>query len=146
MTSGIRDMLDKDILAVARLDADSFSSPWSIESFKSELSKENCIYARVANCNEVVGYSISWRVADELQVGKINTEVNLRRKGIGRQLLQDIVDHAVHRHLRIIFLEVRRSNEAAFQFYSRAGFEAAQVRKNYYSNPDEDALVLKKEL
>jgi ribosomal-protein-alanine N-acetyltransferase len=92
-----------------------------------------------------VGYLLSWHVADELHVLQVATVLSDRRQGIGRALVDRALTYAAHERVRLVLLEVRRSNAAAIALYRRVGFVASHVRRGYY--PDgEDAVEMLVEL
>jgi ribosomal-protein-alanine N-acetyltransferase len=146
MNALFRAMTVEDLPAVTAIEQACYSSPWTGEGIMRELAKENIIIARVAVCKEVVGYSISWKAADEMQLGKITTDARFRRQGIGRRLLDDVLRIAGDEGCTVVYLEVRRSNLAAIGLYKSCCFIESGVRKDYYSYPSEDALLFKKEL
>ena len=102
--------------------------------------------ARVARENgderrEVVGFLVSWHVADELHVLNVATHAAHRRRGIGRALMRESIDFAKDKRLRHVLLEVKRSNAAAIALYRSVGFFAMGIRSDYY--PDgEDAVEM----
>jgi ribosomal-protein-alanine N-acetyltransferase len=93
----------------------------------------------------VVGYCLSWHVADELHILQVATTALRRRKGIGRALVDESLAYSVAEHVRLVLLEVRRSNAAAIALYRRVGFVASHVRRGYYTD-GEDAVEMVIEL
>jgi [ribosomal protein S18]-alanine N-acetyltransferase len=92
----------------------------------------------------VVAYAAVWMVVDQAELGDIAVAAEWRRRGIARRLMDTVLEHVERRGVREIFLEVRPSNHEARRLYERYGFEAIGRRKNYYSSPREDALVLRR--
>jgi [ribosomal protein S18]-alanine N-acetyltransferase len=92
----------------------------------------------------VVAYAAVWMVVDQAELGDIAVAAEWRRRGIARRLIDTVLEHVGRRGVREIFLEVRPSNHEARRLYERYGFEAIGRRKNYYSSPREDALVLRR--
>lgn|SRR5512146_647302 len=90
----------------------------------------------------VVGFAVARNGGSEWELENLVVERDLRRKGIGSALLWTLVEHARCENMQRMFLEVRESNVAALQLYKSAGFQERGRRKQYYSNPPEDALVL----
>jgi [ribosomal protein S18]-alanine N-acetyltransferase len=138
----IRDMRLADISAVAAIENESFTSPWSENSLRAEIGSYGSV-ARVAVLDgDVAGYSIAKKVLDEAQLLDLAVMPEFRRRGIAGLLMEDLI-----RLLRVdgvenIYLEVRASNVAAGRLYERSGFTVTGKRKDYYSNPVEDAILM----
>jgi len=139
----IRKMEESDIDTVVGIEKDLFSLPWSRASFLYEIGDHQRSYAVVGTLEGlVVGYAISWFVADELHIGNIAIAREHQGKGFGRRLLQHLLDEASRRGVRIVTLEVRVSNARAINLYRRYGFKGVALRKGYYADNGEDALVM----
>ncbi|HET7497459.1 MAG TPA: ribosomal protein S18-alanine N-acetyltransferase [Candidatus Eisenbacteria bacterium] len=129
-----------EVLAIERV---SFSDPWSREMFRSELMIGGGTYARLAERDgALVGYLCAVLVADEAHVGNLAVDPAERRQGVAQLLLDDLVEAARSRGARRVTLEVRESNENARKFYYKNEFIDIAIRKNYYRNPSEDAIVM----
>jgi [ribosomal protein S18]-alanine N-acetyltransferase len=129
-----------EVLAIERV---SFSDPWSREMFRSELMVGGGTYARLAERDGVVvGYLCAVLVADEAHVGNLAVDPAERRQGVAQMLLDDLFEAAQSRKLRRVTLEVRETNEKARKFYYKNNFIDVAIRKNYYRNPTEDAIVM----
>jgi len=103
--------------------------------------------ARAADGPEpVVGMLLAWEVADELHLLDLGTHPDHRRQGVARRLLEALLRHGEARRIRLVILEVRRSNQAARRLYRSSGFSEVDVREAYYANPLEDAIVMHLEL
>lgn len=100
----------------------------------------------VSDIAEVSGFAAGRCAGTEAEILNVAVRANERRKGIASQLLQELVTHLRERGAERIFLEVRQSNTAAIALYEKQWFERAGVRRGYYRNPDEDALVYEKKL
>jgi ribosomal-protein-alanine N-acetyltransferase len=96
----------------------------------------------VASESSVAGFLLTWHVADELHVLNVATDPAFRRRGIGHALMMQALSFARDNTIRLILLEVRRSNRAAILLYRRLGFTILDVRKSYYSDNGEDALEM----
>ena len=133
-----------DLDAVLAIEAASFTSPWTREMYLAELGNVGVSFCYTArdDSGNVLGFCSFWRVADELHINNLAVAPALRRKGIGSMLLRAVLNEGARLGARRATLEVRRSNEAARYLYERFGFAAAGVRRAYYTNPIEDALVL----
>jgi [ribosomal protein S18]-alanine N-acetyltransferase len=89
-----------------------------------------------------VGFLVSWHVADEVHILNIATSPPVRRRGIGVALMRESIEYARTNHVRIVLLEVRRSNRPAIRLYRKLGFTAMGVRPGYYSDNGEDAVEM----
>lgn len=96
--------------------------------------------------NRLTGYLIISTVCDEAEIIQIAVRNEFLKKGIGAKLIFEAFDHCAEKKIVSIFLEVRVSNINAIHFYEKNGFSKTGARKNYYSNPTEDALIMKKNL
>jgi [ribosomal protein S18]-alanine N-acetyltransferase len=136
-------MRPEDLEAVLAIERASFTMPWSRGAFLYEMEKN-----RVARCwvmrddSAIVGYVCLWEIADELHITNIAVDPSLRRRGIGRALLQGVIDDARVRGLRVVALEVRPSNTEARTLYESFGFRIVGRRRGYYYDTGEDALVM----
>jgi [ribosomal protein S18]-alanine N-acetyltransferase len=132
-----------DLDAIVEIDRASFSSPWTREMYEEELRNDRSFIfvARRAECR-VVGYCSFWVIIDEVHVNNIAVRPEWRRHGIGRALVEHLLAEGRIRRCRAATLEVRRSNVAALRLYERVGFAQRGVRRRYYRDPDDDALVL----
>ncbi|HID10737.1 MAG TPA: ribosomal-protein-alanine N-acetyltransferase [Candidatus Latescibacteria bacterium] len=132
-----------DIPAVLSIEKGSFSNPWNEEDFLLAIVNLN-YEAIVAELDGLVGYAVSWFSKEEMHIGNLAVAKAYRRRGIGSALLSHILDLAKQRNIIRATLEVRVSNEAARRLYLAHGFFETGVRKGYYENPHEDALVMVK--
>jgi [ribosomal protein S18]-alanine N-acetyltransferase len=133
----------EDVLSIEKL---SYSSPWPISQFEKELQNPiSCKFtARLMQGGKelVAAYIIFWVVADEAHILNISTHPDFRKMGISKNLLIFALDHMEDRNVRGVFLEVRRSNIIAQKLYRGFGFKAIAVRKGYYGDNNEDAIVM----
>lgn len=130
-----------DILAVEEA---SFTSPWTREMYLAELNNKGVSYFYLAKAasGEVVGFCSFWHVLEELHINNLAVLPAYRRAHMGTELLTRVLEDGAKLGARRATLEVRRSNEAAQKLYEKFGFTVAGVRRQYYTNPPEDALVL----
>lgn len=146
-TPAIRRMREEDIDEVYRIEEDLFPMPWPRRSFVFEVENEKTSYAIVATEGEViVGYAIGWFVSDELHIGNVAVRRDRQGGGVGRGLLEDFLREASVREVSCVTLEVRASNVKAIALYRRYGFKGIAIRRNYYTDNGEDALVMLAEL
>lgn len=142
----VRRMVDSDLTAVMAIEKAAFSSPWTLATFAGLLRRENTRLWVVEVAGRVVGYAAVWIVADQAELGDIAVEHAYRGHGIGTTLLKTVLDEMATSGVRELFLEVRVSNEAAQRLYTRHGFEEVGRRRDYYTAPKEDALVLRRQV
>ena len=129
-----------EVLAIERA---SFSDPWSREMFRSELMVGGGTYARFAERGgALVGYLCAVLVLDEAHLGNLAVSPSERRMGVAQILLDDLIESAREAGAKRVTLEVRESNEGARKFYYKNEFIDVAIRKNYYRNPVEDAIVM----
>ena len=137
-----------DLDGVLEIEAKSFNNPTTREWYEKELERpEVCfIYVLRTPAVPVAAFCAFWRVADQAHINNLAVRPELRGQGLGSQMLEAIVVEAQRLGAESLTLEVRRSNIAAQRLYLRAGFQEAGVRKNYYTQPVEDALILARSL
>jgi ribosomal-protein-alanine N-acetyltransferase len=138
---------DADLDAVAALEAVTFTNPWTREMLAAELARNQFARVYVARLPgvPVVAFCACWIVIDELHINTIAVASEFRRRGLGRTLMRHVLGQVAAEGIRRATLEVRRSNEAARRLYESLGFTLAGVRPGYYTQPEEDALILWRE-
>nr|WP_307992269.1 ribosomal protein S18-alanine N-acetyltransferase [uncultured Niameybacter sp.] len=138
----IRKGTKEDIEAIYNIELESFSVPWSLESITKELANEMAYYVVAEEDGQVLGYAGLWDVVGEGQITNIAVRPSGRRKGIGKKLVEGLMAYGKEKGLEVLILEVRQSNEAAIKLYTGAGFKDIGKRKNYYTKPTEDAILM----
>ena len=139
----IRKMTLDDIEHVIAIDRVSFSLPWPERSFRFELTDNPASRCWVAEVDgKIVGMIVVWLIVDEVHVATIATHPDFRRQGIAKNLLSHALQHLSTEGAQSSFLEVRASNLAAQELYRKFGFEESGVRRRYYRDNDEDALLM----
>ncbi len=139
----IEKMQPEHIDGVHEIELDSFSIPWSKHEFRSELEKEKlAIYYVAIVDGKPVGYAGMWHVVTEGHITNIAVSPGFRRKGVGAALLERLIETAKEKEMLGITLEVRMNNEAAQKLYTKYGFKHEGIRKGYYSDTGEDALIM----
>jgi len=134
-----------DLDGVLEIEELSFNKPTPREWYERELERPDVCFIyvlRVPEEHRVVGFCAFWRIASEMHINNLAIRPELRGRGLGIFLLQASLGAAASLGASSATLEVRRSNVAARRLYARAGFYEAGVRRNYYTQPVEDALVL----
>lgn len=139
----ITPMSATDIAAVLEIEHRSFPTPWPRDAYVHELENNRTAVYMVARREEiVVGYAGMWVVLDEAHITTIAVDPPQRGQGIGEGLLIAMIEQAGERGARWMQLEVRRSNAVAQALYRKYGFRDVGVRRNYYSDNGEDAIVM----
>lgn len=133
----------EDAKEIFAIEMECFSFPWSLDSIETELLNEDKkLYYVIEDTNGVVGYAGAWLVYDEGQITNIAIRPSARRQGFGAKLTSTLIEECFKRGMHEIFLEVRISNLSALSLYRQLGFTVKGMRKNYYSEPKEDAYIM----
>lgn len=136
----------EDLEAVMAIEEQSFPTPWSRGAYQRELTENPYAVYLVAECQgEVAGYIGCWILIDEAHITNVAVHPQFRRLGIGGRLLGAVLTEAAVRGSRRATLEVRPSNFGAQTLYQKYGFSFHGVRKNYYTDTHEDALIMWKD-
>jgi ribosomal-protein-alanine N-acetyltransferase len=139
----IDDMTLEDIDAVQEVERSSFPVPWPANAFRHELTQNrNARYIVARSGAEIVGYAGLWLMVDEAHITTFAVHPDHRRRHIGERLLQRLFEIAVAMEAEWLTLEVRATNLAAQKLYEKYGFRRAGVRRRYYSDNNEDALIM----
>jgi ribosomal-protein-alanine N-acetyltransferase len=140
----IRKMIRSDLKQVMQIENASFVSPWSRKSFESELKKDFGFSYTAVEGKQVIAYIIGWLIADEIHIANIAVHPQWRRQGAAMDLMQKVING--YPEFSWIRLEVRRSNMAARNLYRQLGFKEVGIRKRYYVQENEDAILMTKYL
>lgn len=139
----VRKAVPEDAETMAELDRLCFTVPWTRQAFEHELSANEAAFYLVGLIEgEIVGYAGLWQIVDEGHITNIAVHPAYRRKGLGKLLLAELIRASEARGINKHTLEVRASNEAAIELYKKFGFKIAGIRKGYYPDNFEDALIL----
>ena len=138
-------MDERHVPQIAELEKLCFSDPWSEKSVAYELTNPLSLWLVAENDGAAVGYVGSQSVMDEADMMNIAVHPDHRRQRIAQTLVERLVEALSERGVHSLTLEVRASNEPAKALYNGLGFAQAGCRPNYYRNPREDALILRKE-
>ena len=140
-----RIMESAHVAQIAELEKACFSAPWDEASVASELTNNLSLWLVALDGGVVAGYVGSQSVMGEADMMNIAVSAKFRRMGIAQELVQRLVMALCEKDVCSLTLEVRASNEPAKALYGKLGFEQVGRRPNYYRNPKEDALILRKE-
>jgi len=143
----IQAMVKNDLSEIMKIEKRSFNEPWSEKMFVEELSKPKpfsfSFVLRFRESPKILGYTCFRILAPEVHLLTLAISPHLRNQGLGSYLLQWVLEKANEKKASIAFLEVRSSNTAALHLYKKHAFQELSRRKDYYSHPREDALILK---
>ncbi len=139
----IRPMTAADIDEVLEIERLCFPTPWSREAFRIEIEQNRCAHYFVAVCQDkIVGYGGMWVIIDEAHITNVAVHPSYRGRGIGEAIMRSLIEAAISLGAVRMTLEVRVSNKIAQNLYEKLGFRAVGIRKRYYSNNNEDALIM----
>ena len=141
----IAQMNESHVPQIAELEKMCFNDPWSERSIASELDNKLSLWLVAVENGKVLGYVGSQTVLGETDMMNIAVHPDFRNQGIATDLIVGLIGALEKRGSHSLMLEVRASNEEAIRVYHRLGFEEVGKRRNYYRNPKEDALILRKE-
>ena len=138
----IRKLRDEDIEALSRIEAASFSMPWSPEDFADLLSRPYCTYLVAEVDGEVVGSCGMTNICREGNIDNVVVAENFRGQGIAQKLMRELIALGEGMGVEAYTLEVRVSNAPAIHVYEKMGFVSEGIRPRFYEKPTEDALIM----
>ncbi len=146
----IRNMLIEDIDEILAIETSAFLKPWPRDVFLRELQIPISRNLVATVCkdrhDEIAGYVTYWIVAGELEVHKICVRKDLRKSGVASMLMAEMIRCSCREDVSFCTLEVGRSNEGAKRLYEKFGFEVTDVRRQYYAETGDDAMILRADL
>jgi [ribosomal protein S18]-alanine N-acetyltransferase len=131
-----------DLNAIEHIEQRAYPTPWSRSMFASELAKPTSICLGAFEGDDLVGYIVNSRYVDAWHVMNVAVDPNVRRRGVATALLEHLFELTRGDERRGYTLEVRISNDGAIRLYERLGFEARGIRRGYYTDNREDALIM----
>lgn len=139
-----RKMMEQDIEGVLKIEEESFSLPWTRDSFCYEMRNNLHAYYVVAvdSEEEIIGFCGMWLVVDESHITNVAVTEKAKGHGVGEGLMREAIRIALEHDVVLMTLEVRESNVIAQNLYRKLGFQNGGIRRNYYSDNQEDALVM----
>lgn len=137
-----RAMTSEDVPFISRLEEETFSMPWSEESFLQMITKEDTRYYVAEEDGKLLGGCGLWMIAGEGNITNVAVASGARRRGVGTGLLQYLMTEGDREGVTAYTLEVRVSNEAAIRMYEKLGFASEGIRPNFYEKPTEDAMIM----
>ena len=136
-----RRMIENDLDKVAAMEKEIFSMPWSKESFRESLS-QNYSYFFVAEEDDILGYCGVHNFGGDGEITNVAVDKNARGQGVATKMLHYAMEETKKIGVEAFTLEVRISNTKAIGLYEKLGFENKGIRKNFYENPVEDAMIM----
>ncbi len=138
----IRRAITDDVPAIARLEEECFTDPWSEKDIFSLVCSESGMCFTAVSDGEVIAYVFGRIIPPEGEIYRVAVTPDKRRRGIGYRLLSYALKTERGRGLETTFLEVRKENRAARALYSAQGFREVGLRKSYYQDPTDDAVIM----
>ncbi|MBR2579245.1 MAG: ribosomal protein S18-alanine N-acetyltransferase [Clostridia bacterium] len=135
-------MRSSDIPYVVELDKNSLIESWNESNYKESLENPNYNILVAKSGGKIVGFISMYHASDEGYICNIAVDKSHRMCGIGTYLINEIIAYSKNKNLRFLTLEVRESNTGAIKFYEKLGFTNVGIRKNFYSNPNENAVIM----
>ena len=144
LTAEIVPMSEEYVQQIAEIEKLCFSAPWSEEGIREELSNENSHFLAAVCGEKVLGYIGAQEICGEAYIANVAVHPEYRRMGLGERLISEAAEGAKTRLCEFITLEVRKSNAPAIALYRKEGYNIAGERKNFYSDPVENGLIMTK--
>ena len=132
----------KDIVDVLKLEKVCFGEGWTSTPFDRELERNDCSYFVARLDNEIIGYSGSWTILEELHITIMAVHPNYRKNKVGQRLLINLIQDGIGSGAKWVTLEVKATNLPAQRMYEKFGFSVKGRRKQYYQQDREDALIM----
>lgn len=138
----VRKLQEEDIQALVRIEAETFSMPWSENAFRELLSRPYCSYFVALADGQLVGGAGCTNLCGEVNIDNVVVAESYRNQGIGQILLQELIAAGESEGVQAFTLEVRVSNAAAIHLYEKNGFRSEGIRPRFYEKPVEDAMIM----
>lgn len=142
----VRNMVETDLDAIAKLEAATFTDAWTAKSIYDTFCQKQAFIVTAENEGKVAGYCIVYFVLDEGEIARIAVDTSCRRQGVGCKILNQVNQICVEKGITRLMLDVRESNESARKFYLSYGFQEDGIRKNFYDMPKEHAVLMSKDI
>ena len=142
----IQFMRPEHIEEVTRIESDTFITPWTRSYFEKEMKNKIAVYIVALQDRHVIGYAGMWHIVNEGHIVNVAVKEEKRRLGVGSLLIRRLFDIAAEKEMIALTLEVRMSNTAGQRLYHKLGFKAEGIRRRYYEETGEDAIIMNKVL
>lgn len=142
----VRELKVEDSAAVAEMEQQIFSDPWSEKSVLETVQQKQSVCFAAEKAGHLLGYLLAYHAADEAEIARIAVQKEARRQGVAGKLMQALEHYCEEHKMEKLLLDVRESNEAARSFYTKNGFVEDGIRQGFYTNPSEDAVLMSRQL
>lgn len=142
----VRELKVEDSAAVAEMEQQIFSDPWSEKSVMETVQQKQSVCFAAEKAGHILGYLLVYHAADEAEIARIAVQKEARRQGAAGKLMQALEHYCEEHKMEKLLLDVRESNEAARSFYTKNGFVEDGIRQGFYTNPSEDAVLMSRQL
>lgn len=142
----VRELKVEDSAAVAEMEQQIFSDPWSEKSVMETVQQKQSVCFAAEKAGHILGYLLVYHAADEAEIARIAVQKEARRQGAAGKLMQALEHYCEEHKMEKLLLDVRESNEAARSFYTKNGFVENGIRQGFYTNPSEDAVLMSRQL
>jgi len=146
MVTVIKKMKYEDLDFIIEIENNAFSNPWTLTMFREEINKQQSYVIKSTKTDLVIGYICGRKILDEYHITNLAVSQEFQRRGLGTRLVKYIIGKMKLRNCREFYLEVRKNNLRALRMYLKIGFMIVGVRKEYYSEPVDDAIIMKYEI
>ena len=142
----VREMTVNDLPQVMVIEKENFSKPWTDKGFLTFLLRHDTLFLVAEEEGTIIGFAGVMMVLDEAELTNVAVMKNHQKQGIGRFLIESLMRLLAELEVDILHLEVRVSNDKAISLYRQIGFEDVGMRHNYYEEPNEDAILMRREI
>jgi ribosomal-protein-alanine N-acetyltransferase len=142
----VRKMTEPDLDEVMKIEQEAFSLPWSRDSYLGELKNSFANYLVCDDAGDITAYGGIWAVFEEAHITNVAVAREFRGQGMGCAVMEELENIARGKHATRILLEVRPTNEAALKIYQKLEYVQTSLRKGYYTDNGEDAMIMTKYL
>lgn len=142
----VRELKVEDSAAVAEMEQQIFSDSWSEKSVLETVQQKQSVCFAAEKAGHLLGYLLAYHAADEAEIARIAVQKEARRQGAAGKLMQALEHYCEEHKMEKLLLDVRESNEAARNFYTKNGFVEDGIRQGFYVNPSEDAVLMSRQL
>lgn len=142
----VRETVMEDAAAIAEMEHQIFSDAWSEKSVLDTMNQKNAVCLTAEKAGRIIGYVLSYTAADEAEIARIAVAEEFRRQGTARAILRELENVCSSKGVKKLLLDVRESNREARAFYTDMGFQEDGIRRRFYENPQEDGILMSREL
>ena len=137
----VRDIEEKDLDKILRMEKENFPDPWPKDSFIYDMNNEVADVKVLESDGQVIGYYVVYYMFENADIGNICIDASYQGKGYGEYLLKDLIKNCIKKEVEFLHLEVRIDNDKAYNLYEKMGFIKTRIRKGYYNGTDAIEMV-----